>query len=276
MGNRPAELVEAVRSVQEQHGPAIDVLVVGNGAEVPALPSPARTEQLAENVGIPGGRNVGVELTSADVILFLDDDGRYPDPTLADRLRAQFAGDPRLGIVSFRVVDPSTGQSARRHVPRLRTKHPERSSDVTTFLGGACAIRRQVVDEVGPLPAAFFYGHEETDLAWRALDAGWRIRYDADAVMEHPAVTPTRHAAFYRLNARNRVWLARRNLPLPLIPVYAGVWCALTLGRVHDRGGLRAWWSGFVEGCRTDPGARRPIRWRTVGRMAALGRPPVV
>jgi GT2 family glycosyltransferase len=276
MGNRPQELLDAVRSVQQQRGPDVDVVVLGNGADVPPVPPATRTERLPENLGIPGGRNVGVEHTTADVILFLDDDGRYPDAGLAERVRSQFAADPELGIVSFRVVDPVSGRTQRRHVPRLRATHPERSSDVTTFLGGACAVRRRMIDEVGPLPAAFFYGHEETDLAWRALDAGWRIRYDAEAVMEHPAVAPSRHAEFYRLNARNRVWLARRNLPLPLVPVYTGAWCVLTLARTRDSAGLRAWWSGFVEGWRTDAGRRRPMRWGTVVRMTALGRPPIV
>ncbi|HWU57978.1 MAG TPA: glycosyltransferase family 2 protein, partial [Microbacteriaceae bacterium] len=39
---------------------------------------------------------------------------------------------------------------------------------------------------------------------------------------------------------------------------------------------LRAWFGGWREGWRSDPGERRPLRWRTVGRMTAAGRPPVV
>jgi GT2 family glycosyltransferase len=147
---------------------------------------------------------------------------------------------------------------------------------VTTFLGGACAVRRSVLDEVGGLPEAFFYAHEESDLAWRALNAGYRIVYDADAVMFHPAVTPTRHPMFYRLNARNRVWLARRNLPWPLLACYLGVWVVLTVLRERRLAALRAWFAGFAEGWRTSAGRRRPMSWRTVWTMTKLGRPPVI
>jgi GT2 family glycosyltransferase len=276
LGNRPDELAAAVGSVQRQHGDPIDVLVVGNGGDVPPVPAPARVLRLAENAGIPGGRNAGVLHTTADVVIFLDDDGRLPDPTLADQLRAAFSADDRLGVVSFRILDPATGRTERRHVPRLRAGDPERSGDVTTFLGGACAVRRRVFQAVGLLPEEFFYGHEETDLAWRALDAGWRVRYDAGALMYHPGVAPTRHAQFFRLNARNRVWLARRNLPWPLAVAYLGVWAVLTAVRTRDAGQLRTWLAGLAEGWRCDPGPRGPIRWRTAWRMVRLGRPPVI
>jgi hypothetical protein len=39
---------------------------------------------------------------------------------------------------------------------------------------------------------------------------------------------------------------------------------------------LRAWFGGWREGWRTDPGERRPLRWKTVWRMTLAGRPPIV
>ena len=51
--------------------------------------------------------------------------------------------------------------------------------------------------------------------------------------------------------ARNRVWLARRNLPAPLVPVYLGVWLLLTLARRPSRPALKAWFGGFREGWTT-------------------------
>ncbi len=191
-------------------------------------------------------------------------------------MRAAFAADPRLGIVSLRIADPETGRTQRRHVPKLRAADPARSAEVTTFLGGASVIRRSVLERVGGLPEEFFYAHEETDLAWRALDDGWRIRYLAEVLMYHPATAPGRHAAYLRLNARNRVWLARRRLPWVLVPVYLGVWSALTVARTRPLGAVRVWWAGFVEGWRTDPGQRQPMSWRTVARMTRLGRPPII
>ncbi len=281
MGNRPAELQDLLDSVAKQQGPAVEVAVVGNGSPLPVLPDGVRTAELPENLGIPGGRNAGIELfgpaaADVDVVLFLDDDGLLPGDDTAELVRAAFAADPQLGIISFRIADPDTGVTQRRHVPRLRAADPMRSSRVTTFLGGANAVRTQVFAEVGGLPDEFFYAHEETDLAWRALDAGWMIDYRSDMVLYHPTTAPSRHAVYHRMVARNRVWLARRNLPAPLVPVYLGVWLLLTLLRRPSRPALKAWFGGFREGWSTTCGPRRPMKWRTVWRLTRLGRPPVI
>jgi GT2 family glycosyltransferase len=292
LGQRPAELARTIGSVLDQRlvdGGALGVetVVVGDGVPLPVLPevpagslSVVRGIELPENLGIPGARNEGIAATTGDLVVILDDDGWLPDAEVLDRVRRQFATDDRLGIVSLRIVDPESGSTLRRHVPRIGGRGPLCSSDVTAFQGGACVLRRTMLEECarpdGVLAGRFVYGHEETDLAWRALDAGWRIRYDADAVMNHPATSPARHAIYYRLNARNRVWVARRNLPTPLVLVYLGVWAAIMVVRLRSLPSLRTWVAGFVEGWRTDPGVRRPMRWNTVWRMTRLGRPPII
>jgi len=276
MGDRPAELDRAVRSVLDQAGPAVEIVVVANGAVLPPLPRGCRTVLLPANVGIPAGRNAGAAASAGDVILFLDDDGWYGSRGLAAHVRERFAADPSLAVLSFRVLDPAGGPGQRRHVPRLRAGDPARSSAVTTFLGGACAIRRDAFEQAGGYPGDFFYAHEETDLAWRLMDKGYRLEYDAAAQMFHPAVLPGRHAQFFRLNARNRVLLARRNLPWPVAAAYLFDWALLMLARERSVRALRPWFAGFAEGWRADPGLRRPISWRTIWRMAAVGRPPVV
>ncbi|MFE3581186.1 glycosyltransferase family 2 protein [Streptomyces vinaceus] len=281
MGNRPDELKALLDSVARQEGDPVEVVVVGQGVRVTGLPEGVRCVELPENLGIPGGRNVGIEAfgpagAEVDALLFLDDDGLLERTDTAELCRQAFAEDPRLGIVSFRIADPESGVTQRRHVPRLRASDPMRSSRVTTFLGGANAVRTSVFQQVGELPGEFFYAHEETDLAWRALDAGWLIDYRADMVLLHPTTAPSRHAVYHRMVARNRVWLARRNLPAPLVPVYLGVWLLLTLLRRPSAPALKAWFGGFKEGWTTPCGPRRPMRWRTVWRLTRLGRPPVI
>ena len=133
-----------------------------------------------------------------------------------------------------------------------------------------------MLDETGDWPADFFFAHEETDLAWRAVDAGWKILYEPRLLLRHPSTSPARHAIYHRVTARNRVWLARRRLPLPLIPVHLGVWLAITVLRARSTGALRAWFGGFTEGLREPAGERRPMRWRTVWKLTRLGRPPIL
>ncbi|MFD4831910.1 glycosyltransferase family 2 protein [Streptomyces uncialis] len=279
MGNRPAELTRLLDSVAAQDTPATRVVVVGNGTPLPALPDGVTGVELPENLGVSGGRNVALdrlrEFGDVDLVVDLDDDGLLIAPDVFTRLVARYEADDRLGIVSFRIAD-ERGRTQRRHVPRLRSSDPMRGGPVTTFLGGGHALSARMLDETGGWPDTFFYAHEETDLAWRALDAGWKILYDPEVVLQHPWTEPTRHAVFHRMVARNRVWLAKRHLPAPLVPVYLGVWTVLTLTRTRSVAGLRAWCGGFAEGLRTPCPPRRPMRWATVWRMTRLGRPPVI
>jgi GT2 family glycosyltransferase len=276
MGDRPAELLRAVDSVLAQQT-EVELVVVGNGTALTGMPAGVKTIALPDNVGVAAGRNVGVEACDGDVVLFLDDDGWFPDTDLADYVSGRFAADPRLGVVSMRVVDPAGGPGARWHVPRLRAGDPERSSVVTVFLGGASAIRRSAFMEAGGYPSLFFYGHEESDLAWRLQDRGYRIEYDAAARMCHHAMPNARYDSFRRRDGRNRVLLVRRNLPWPFAVLYLADWMALTMLRERGKPAcLRPWFEGFAEGWRLDPGPRRPISLRTAWRMTKAGRPPII
>ncbi|MFI0236476.1 glycosyltransferase family 2 protein [Streptomyces sp. NPDC016845] len=282
MGNRPKDVDALLESVAKQDARPARVVMIGNGTPLPdftGLPFEVTNVELDDNLGCPGGRNVALarlrEFGDVDVAVELDDDGLLVDADVFSTIQRLYAADPRLGIVGFRIAD-ELGETQRRHVPRLRAKDPMRRGLVTAFLGGGHAFSMDMLAETGDWPADFFFTHEETDLAWRALDAGWKVLYEPSLLLQHPKTSPARHAVYYRMTARNRVWLARRRLPLPLVPLYLGTWTLLTLLRTRSLGGLRAWAGGFVEGVRTSAGERRPMRWRTVWRMTRLGRPPLI
>ena len=103
---------------------------------------------------------------------------------------------------------------------------PAHSSNVFSCWEGAVLMPRAVFDATGGWADPFFYAHEGIELAWRVWDTGHVAWYAGDLVAGHPVIDPTRHAYYYRLNARNRVWLARRNLPAVLVPLYVGSWTA--------------------------------------------------
>ncbi|MBO1333198.1 glycosyltransferase family 2 protein [Streptomyces sp. VRA16 Mangrove soil] len=282
MGNRPKDVDALLESVAMQDAVPTRVVMIGNGTVLPAYsgyPFEVTTVELDDNLGCPGGRNVALARLRAfgdvDVAVELDDDGLLVASDVFSTIQRLYASDPELGVVGFRIADEH-GETQRRHVPRLRAKDPMRRGLVTAFLGGGHAFSMKMLAETGDWPADFFFTHEETDLAWRALDAGWKVLYEPSLLLQHPKTSPARHAVYYRMTARNRVWLARRRLPVLLIPVYLGVWTAITLLRTRSLGGLRAWAAGFVEGVRTPAGERRPMRWRTVWRMTRLGRPPLI
>lgn len=280
-GTRPAELRRGLESVLGQQGVVTDIVVVGNGWDPatadPPLPDGVRSLALPENVGIPAGRNAGVPLVSGEWLFFLDDDADIPSPTFLADAVAKLRADPAIGMLQPRLRVPDGGPAPRRWIPRIRKGDPKRSSNVFAVLEAVIVMPRAVFERAGGWAAPFFYAHEGIDLAWKVWDQDKRVWYAGDLVAEHPSVSPTRHSYYYRLNARNRVWLARRNLPAVLIPLYVGSWTGIQLLRWFRKPAvLRAWFGGWAEGWRTDPGERRPLRWRTIARMTAAGRPPIV
>lgn len=276
-GTRPVELTAAVESVLAQQAVELDVVVVGNGWQPTGLPDGARGLALSENLGIPAGRNRGADAVRGEFVFFLDDDATIPSTTFLRDAIAMLDADRSIGLMQPRLADADGAATPSRWVPRTRDKDPRHSSAVFSCLEAAVLLPRSVFDAVDGWADPFFYAHEGIELAWRVWDQGRRAWYEASLEANHPVTEPTRHTAYYRLNARNRVWLARRNLPVPLIPLYVGSWTAIQVIRWWRKPeALRPWFGGWREGWRTDPGERRPLRWRTVWRMTRAGRPPVI
>lgn len=276
-GERPSELRRSLDSVLAQQAVTLDVVVVGNGWKPSGLPRGIGSLHLAENLGIPVGRNRGAEHVKGDYVFFLDDDASIPSPTFLIDAIAKIAADSRIGLIQPRVEDPEGKANPRRWVPRILKGDSTRSGNVFSVWEGATLLPRAVFDATGGWAEPFFYAHEGIELSWRVWDQGLRTWYAGDLVAHHPAIQPTRHADYYRFNARNRVWLAKRNLPWLLAPVYVATWTLIQLVRWAARPtALGAWFRGWAEGWREDAGERRSIKWVTVWRMTAAGRPPLV
>ena len=276
-GTRPDDLARGIRSLQAQRGVELDIVVVGNGWDPVGLPDGVSTLHLPENLGISAGRNRGAPRVSGDFVFFLDDDASLPSSTfLADAIE-RMTLDAGIGLLQPRVVDPTGAANPLRWVPRIRKGDPAEPGDVFSVWEGATLLPRAVFERTGGWAEPFFYAHEGIELTWRVWAQGLRAHYAGDLVAHHPAIKPTRHDFFWRLTARNRVWLAKRNLPWPLVPVYVASWTAVQMLRfARDREGLVPWWRGWLEGWRVDPGGRRSIGWVTVVRMTRAGRPPLI
>ncbi|WP_026851725.1 glycosyltransferase family 2 protein [Glaciibacter superstes] len=276
-GTRPQDLERGIRSLLAQRGVSLDIICVGNGWQPTGLPAGVRSLGLPTNLGIPAGRNRGVSQVAGECLFFLDDDASIPDPGFLIEAIGTLRDDPSIGLLQPRVVDPTGTASPRRWVPRILKGKATRSSAVFSVWEGAVLLPRAVFDATGGWAEPFFYAHEGIELAWRVWDQGRRTWYAGDLVANHPVIQQTRHADYYRLNARNRVWLARRNLPAVLVPFYVGSWTAIQLLRwARNRPALRAWFGGWREGWAEDPGERRPMKARTIWRMTLAGRPPIV
>lgn len=273
LGDRPEELGALVDSLGEPTD--FEGIVVGNGV----VPNPVRGWvglATPENLGISGGRRHGAAHASGAVLVFIDDDCRTRTPAVLHKIAEAFADDRELGALALRIVVSGTDDSLREWLPWIGRRRSQDRRQVTSFTGGAHAIRAAAYVDVGGYHPDFWYAHEETDLAWRLLDAGWAIEYRPDLVVEHPPTKPARHDQHLWYSARNRIWLGRQHLPLPVAACYVSIWLAVQLARSRRRSEWRQVLAGTAAGIRSSPGPRRPMRWRTVWRMARLGRPPLI
>jgi hypothetical protein len=110
------------------------------------------------------------------------------------------------------------------------------------------------------------------------MDAGLRVEYAGDLAVRHPPPpeNPTRHAYSTYYGARNRVWLARRHLPLPLGVLYAMTFLLRAYPRLRSPRERQALLRGYLDGARKPCGPRRRLRAGTLWRMTRAGRPPVI
>ncbi|MFI5756648.1 glycosyltransferase family 2 protein [Streptomyces sp. NPDC051569] len=279
MNDRPEEFPKAMASLLNQEDVDLRVIVVGNGCEPNLVPQGVTALALPENLGIPGGRNVGAEaLAGADAgefLFFFDNDAILPARDVLAKLVAEARRHPAAAYVQPRIADPGTGVTVRRWVPRLRAGDPTRPGTVAAMAEGVILVRRDVFERVGGWPGHFFLYHEGFDLALRIWDEGLTGWYAPDVIVHHPATDPARHDLYLRLVARNRVWVAYRRLPAPLVPIYIASWIGITAARTRSRKPLATWFAGLWEGLHGGHGERRPISWATVWRLTRAGRPPV-
>jgi GT2 family glycosyltransferase len=165
---------------------------------------------LAENRGFAAAVNVGLERTSpAPAVLVLN-----PDLVLAPGSISKLLAvgrEPGVGIVVPQIRRPNGeifrsirreptvsralgvavmgGRVARYFSGLSETVGDHRSylrcGDVEWATGAAMLVTRQCVDATGPWDESFFLYSEETDFAYRARQAGFRLRFEPSAVVTH-------------------------------------------------------------------------------------------
>ena len=280
MGNRPEELSRALETLLVQKNVALDVVVVGNGWDPTGLPMGVRGHFLEENLGIPAGRNAGVAQVAGEYLCFLDDDSWFLEDSFLETAIERFKKFPQMGLLQPRITDPERNDDPTRWIPRLNKRTAFESSKVF-HVGETCLVLpRQIFEKTGGWAGGFWYAHEGIELAWRVWDTGHYVWYAGDMRIGHPVVDPRRHIEFYRLNARNRVWLARRNLHWPFSWLYVSSWALLECLRLRtEPGAVKQYLSGWRAGWRESPWYQQPrpkLKWSTHWRMLLAGRPPVI
>jgi GT2 family glycosyltransferase len=129
-----------------------------------------RHATLSENAGVARGWNVGWQLTTADVVCFLNEDVRLARGALAPLLEA-LDDDPGAGVAGARGM--RWDRAAMRREAWVEPGPGERlPCDVVS--GFAIAVRRALLREAGGFDERFSpAGGEEVDLCLAAQERGW-------------------------------------------------------------------------------------------------------
>jgi GT2 family glycosyltransferase len=209
--NRPNDMLALAENISGLDGLGDlveEVIIVNNRSSLSYQPVenfiaahpaiPFRYMVASENLGVSRGRNFAVRLSTAPILVFLDDDALIRNSGALHQVIDIFRPDQGansgdqptnriVGIAAFKVYYYSTLQLQKNAFPHKRFE--ERKDwphfDTAYFSGCAHAIRRSVFDEAGFYPENFFYGMEEYDLSYRALDKGYSIRYDDRVIILH-------------------------------------------------------------------------------------------
>jgi GT2 family glycosyltransferase len=192
--NRPHDLLELARNIVSlEHTDWLEeVIIVNNNSSVdykavevylqsqPGIPFNYYVTK--ENLGVSGGRNFAIKKAKAPVLVFIDDDALFQNKDALLQVKGILSEEKNkdVGIVAFKVYYLSTLELQKNAFPHkeFESRKDWHQFDTYYFSGCAHAIRRELFEKVGYYPEDFFYGMEEYDLSYRAINSGFTIEYE--------------------------------------------------------------------------------------------------
>ena len=202
--NRPADLRRCLASLAAAPLPGCRVIVVDQSSDDASAAvfkelagGLAGFDYLASGrIGASIARNQGARSARGDLLLFTDDDCEVTADWVDD-WRRYFDAHPTVDIAFGKVAvpefDPTTG-----HIPSFEPEDHDRDWGPEVFSRGAgfvgmganMAVRRHAFDVVGGFdeilgPGARLIAGEDTDLALRIVEAGYRLGHAAQPTVTH-------------------------------------------------------------------------------------------
>lgn len=141
-----------------------------------------------------GWRHLAASANPPDTVVFIDADV-VANPDAVALLVAHLYADPGLGIVAPRVAPRSASGSLyayeAHNSPLDMGVEPALvapKTRVSYVPSAALAVRLDVLVALDGFDERLRLG-EDVDFVWRAIEAGWTVRYDARAIVEHRSRT---------------------------------------------------------------------------------------
>ncbi|MFA5157129.1 MAG: glycosyltransferase family 2 protein [Candidatus Omnitrophota bacterium] len=197
---------QCLDSALQQSHPDKEIIVIDNSCgklEEYGIRQYAEVKIYSENRNMTYCRslNKGIEASSGDFILCLNDDAVLEKDFIAEALKG-FGRDPRIGMVSGRILrfDKKTLDSTGLFLTFSRTACErghgkpaagrfESEGYVFGVSGAAAFYRREMLEALKRngeyLDEDFGFFYEDLDIAWRGQNRGWKGYYMPAAVAYH-------------------------------------------------------------------------------------------
>lgn len=277
--NRSNEAIKAIQSISHESLVDAEVIVVDNGSTdntISVIQEKFPWVHLISserNLGVPGGRNLGIANSHGEYLIFLDDDAVFGITDVSTRVRSAFENFSLCGAVAFQILDAITGEPSSGEFPGPDPKKRNESFETTYFIGCGFALKRSVVNKTGLFLEDYFFALEELDLSMRLVDAGYSIHYIPEIIVyhAHSAVRPT--GRWFEYNLRSRFILTIRFLPVWAIIPHLIIWNIFIFVKACRASHVTAFFRGFLRGFSSIPLAlrfRKPLRSETIKKLWRL------
>lgn len=245
--NRAADIDRALAMVSSHQEQIQNIIVIDNASADSTrevlekhriLISNLKVVYSSENLGVAGGRNVGFEQSTADIMVFLDDDAEIVEVDFPAIIAKIFEADAKIGAVAFKVVNPFLNRVRPNEFPHWNKLliHSPVEREVAYFIGAGHAISREAWKKVGNYPKDFFYSQEELFFCYGLIKQGYSILYTPAVTVLHRQSPTGRvtHQGKWLLLLRNTLLVNWCFLPFPFYLASVPVWCGKVLLRARN------------------------------------------
>jgi GT2 family glycosyltransferase len=230
--NRASALERCLSSVAKQSYRPLEVIILDAGSNDSSKDVIGRAIKIMRQakievrtldcppMGVPESRNFAARKASGSLLCAIDNDACFIESNSLGQIVELFRLQPRLGIVSFRVLkgDTSEMDSYAWVFRRPMRVWFNRQFRTFTFAGTGFCVRANAFKEVGGFWEQLKYSREEEELSLRFLDKGYELLYSPDIVIRHYFDPQGRSSVAQRrfIELKNGILIFWRRMPMPL------------------------------------------------------------